>query len=239
MTGRHAHVRTRPRLRHLHRRARTGRLGRNAALLAAGALAVSASVFSPSTGLPAEALTNPSYGALQTLSVKAAHVAETPRDGIQAARLGQDGSRLVGGGSWAGDVRWPFPFAVQASSSFGPRAAPCRGCSTNHKGLDLVPGRGVPIASIAAGRVVEAEYDASFGYHVVIEHTIDGRVMRSLSAHMTAGSFEVSAGQQVVAGQTIGRVGSTGQVTGPHLHLEIAEGGRQIDPAAFLRARAG
>ncbi|MFW8745705.1 M23 family metallopeptidase, partial [Mesorhizobium japonicum] len=167
-------------------------------------------------------------GAYATASARAGSqllggVDETPapqaiaRDGYTATKLSAP-ARLLAGFSWSGPVRWPFPYPVTTSSGFGGRAAPCSGCSTNHRGLDMTPGNGAQIFSIAAGRVVEAEYDWSFGNHVVIEHVVDGRTVRSLYAHMQTGSTRVRVGQQVDVGQPVGLVGATGQVTGPHLH---------------------
>jgi murein DD-endopeptidase MepM/ murein hydrolase activator NlpD len=159
------------------------------------------------------------------------------RDNYAVTKLSAKALQAAGF-SWTGAVRWPFPYPVSMSSAFGGRAAPCRGCSTNHRGLDLTPGNGAEIFSIGAGTVVEAEYDWSFGNHGVIEHTINGQKVRSLYAHMQAGSARVQVGQQVDVAQPVGLVGATGQVTGPHLHLEIDVNGATVNPARWLLANA-
>ena len=139
-------------------------------------------------------------------------------------------------------VRWPFPGAVRISDGYGPRAAPCAGCSTFHDGLDMNPGEGTPIGSIADGVVssVTAFDDGGLGVHVLIDHVVDGRNITSTYGHMLAGSAAVSVGESVVAGQVIGKVGSTGQSTGAHMHLELhLDGVTAIDPYGWLTEHAG
>lgn len=139
-------------------------------------------------------------------------------------------------------VRWPFPGTVRISDGYGPRSAPCAGCSTFHDGLDMNPGEGTPIGSIADGVVssVTAFDDGGLGVHVMIDHVVDGQNVTSTYGHMLAGSAAVSVGQSVVAGQVIGNVGSTGQSTGPHMHLELhLDGVTAIDPYGWLTEHAG
>jgi murein DD-endopeptidase MepM/ murein hydrolase activator NlpD len=139
-------------------------------------------------------------------------------------------------------VRWPFPGSIRISDGYGPRAAPCAGCSTFHDGLDMNPGEGTPIGSIADGVVssVTAYDNGGLGVHVLIDHVVAGQNVTSTYGHMRAGSAAVSVGQSVVAGQVIGSVGSTGQSTGPHLHLELhLDGVTAIDPYSWLTEHAG
>ncbi|MFE0206088.1 transglycosylase family protein [Streptomyces sp. NPDC058985] len=103
-----------------------------------------------------------------------------------------------------------------------------------HTGVDFPVPTGTSIKSVAAGRVVSAGWGGSYGYQVVVRHT-DGRY--SQYAHLSA--ISVRDGQSVNAGQRIGRSGSTGNVTGPHLHFEVRTGpgfGSDVDPLAYLRA---
>ncbi|MGW6903257.1 transglycosylase family protein [Streptomyces sp. NPDC054940] len=103
-----------------------------------------------------------------------------------------------------------------------------------HTGVDFPVPTGTSVKSVGAGQVVSAGWEGSFGYQVVIRHT-DGRY--SQYAHLSA--ISVKAGQSVSAGQRIGRSGSTGNSTGPHLHFEVRTGpgfGADIDPVAYLRA---
>lgn len=138
-----------------------------------------------------------------------------------------------------GTVQWPFPQAVPVSSGFGARVvANCSYCSTFHEGFDFVPGFGTPIGAISAGVVSQADTTGSYGNHVMIDHVINGQKVQSLYAHMVAGSITVSVGQTVTVAQVLGKVGNTGNSTGPHLHLEIHLDGTPIDPFKWLKANA-
>jgi murein DD-endopeptidase MepM/ murein hydrolase activator NlpD len=141
-----------------------------------------------------------------------------------------------------GAVRWPFPGSVRLSGPYGPRDAPCGGCSTFHKGLDMLPGEGAPAHSVADGvvREVSATDNGGFGVYAIVDHTIDGQLVSSVYAHFQSGSLQVSEGQSVGVGTVLGNVGSTGQSTGPHLHFEILIGGdTPTDPYAWLSQHAG
>ena len=141
-----------------------------------------------------------------------------------------------------GTIQWPFTRYVPIASGFGPRDAPCGGCSSFHDGLDFLPGAGAPIGAIAAGVVTLVGQDsggyAAYGTRVVIEHVINGQKVESLYAHMIAGSPTVAVGDTVTVGQTLGSVGNTGASTGAHLHLGISLGGAFVDPYAWLIANA-
>ncbi|MFF8097303.1 transglycosylase family protein [Streptomyces sp. NPDC016675] len=103
-----------------------------------------------------------------------------------------------------------------------------------HTGVDFPVATGTSVKSVAAGRVVSAGWGGSYGYQVVVRHE-DGRY--SQYAHLSA--ISVKDGQSVGAGQRIGRSGSTGNSSGPHLHFEVRTGpgfGSDVDPLAYLRA---
>lgn len=103
-----------------------------------------------------------------------------------------------------------------------------------HTGVDFPVPTGTSVKAVAAGHVVSAGWGGSFGYQVVVRHA-DGRYTQY--AHLSA--ISVRAGQSVAAGQRLGRSGSTGNATGPHLHFEVRTGpgfGTDIDPVAYLRA---
>src|SRR5918995_1104892 len=140
-----------------------------------------------------------------------------------------------------GLIVWPVLSPDRRSSGFGPRSAPCAGCSTNHDGVDFNPGAGMPVVSIADGVVVLAtENGGGLGVNVEVQHNIGGQLITSSYAHMQFGSIAVPVGQQVTAGQQVGLVGSTGQSTGPHLHLEMfGVDGVRFDGFAWLAAHVG
>ncbi|MEU5343185.1 transglycosylase family protein [Streptomyces sp. NPDC020766] len=103
-----------------------------------------------------------------------------------------------------------------------------------HTGVDFPVPTGTSVKSVGAGSIVTAGWGGSFGYQVVIRHG-DGRYTQY--AHLSA--ISVKAGQSVVSGQRIGRSGSTGNSSGPHLHFEVRTGpgfGSDVDPVAYLRA---
>ncbi|SEF15587.1 transglycosylase family protein [Streptomyces sp. Ag109_O5-10] len=103
-----------------------------------------------------------------------------------------------------------------------------------HTGVDFLAPTGSSVKAVEAGQVVTAGWGGSYGYQVVIRHA-DGRYTQY--GHLSA--ISVRAGQSVSTGRRIGRSGSTGNATGPHLHFEVRTGpgfGTDIDPVAYLRA---
>ena len=101
--------------------------------------------------------------------------------------------------------------------------------------MDFPVPTGTTIKSVAAGTVVSAGWEGSYGYQVVVRHQ-DGR--HSQYAHLSA--ISVRNGQKVNSGQRLGRSGNTGNSTGPHLHFEIRSSsayGSDIDPLAYLRGK--
>jgi murein DD-endopeptidase MepM/ murein hydrolase activator NlpD len=136
---------------------------------------------------------------------------------------------------WTGPVRWPFPYEVPITDGFGPRPAPCGGCSTFHYAIDLVPGAGTPIYAIADGVVIDhVDGFGSWGNYVRIQHSIGGRTVITSYAHMQTGSSPLAIGDRIAVGDFVGLVGATGQVTAPHLHLEIEDDGVRVDPFIWL-----
>ncbi|GAA0487782.1 M23 family metallopeptidase [Streptomyces stramineus] len=106
--------------------------------------------------------------------------------------------------------------------------------SGSHTGVDFHAAEGSTVQSVGAGTVVEAGWGGAYGNNVVIKHN-DGTYTQY--GHLS--SISVSAGQAVTAGQQIGISGSTGNVTGPHLHFEARTGatyGTDIDPVEYLRS---
>jgi len=129
----------------------------------------------------------------------------------------------------------------EISSDFGWRVAPCGACSSDHQGVDFVPGEGEPVRAILNGVVAEAGINQGYGYWVKIEHIVpitEGEVERwvTVYAHLKAGSIpdDVGVGANVKRGQVIGAVGSTGISTGPHLHFELHIDGEVTDPLPII-----
>jgi murein DD-endopeptidase MepM/ murein hydrolase activator NlpD len=130
-------------------------------------------------------------------------------------------------------ITWALPVAgYHLTGRFGDRS--WLWSSGMHTGLDFAAPSGTPIRSIAAGVVREAGYAGSYGNRTIVTLPGGGEAWY---CHQT--TVLVRPGQRVAAGQQIGTVGSTGNVTGPHLHLEIRPGGEKgdpVDPYAVLVA---
>lgn len=104
-----------------------------------------------------------------------------------------------------------------------------------HGGLDMGTAKGTPIVAVAGGKVVRAGWQGAAGKAVTIR-TADGKFV--LYGHMS--KVQVKQGQRVTAGQRIGLVGSTGNSTGPHLHLQVNKpDGSTMDPLRWLDISAG
>lgn len=106
------------------------------------------------------------------------------------------------------------------SSNYGPRG------SSFHHGVDLAASSGTAIYAAAGGKVVAAGPANGFGNWIVIDHVVDGKKVSTVYGHMYASGVLVKKGQIVTAAQRIGKVGSAGQSSGPHLHFEVWPGGR-------------
>lgn len=100
---------------------------------------------------------------------------------------------------------------------------------STHTGLDIAASRGTPIKAIADGTVTFASYSGSYGNLVKIDH---GNGVESWYAH--ASKINVKVGQEIKAGDIIATVGSTGNSTGPHLHLEIRINGNHVNPQKYI-----
>jgi murein DD-endopeptidase MepM/ murein hydrolase activator NlpD len=119
--------------------------------------------------------------------------------------------------------------ATMISSGFGYRSDPFLGTAAFHAGLDFKGPIGAPIFAAARGRVAFVGQRNGYGNCVEIDH---GNGLMTRYAHMSA--FRTRVGETVVAGQTIGAVGSTGRSTGPHLHFEVRLNGQPVNPRPFL-----
>ncbi len=128
-------------------------------------------------------------------------------------------------------VRKPILGEIDLSSSFGVRSDPFGRGPAMHSGLDFRSSSGDPVRATANGKVETAGWNGGYGKMVEIDH---GNGISTRYGHLS--EIEVKLGQTVRTGQTIGRVGSTGRSTGPHLHYETRIDGDAVDPQKFLRA---
>ena len=128
-------------------------------------------------------------------------------------------------------VRKPVPGEIDTTSGFGMRVDPFLHVPAMHTGLDFRGDTGEAIRATAAGTVTHTGWSGGYGKMVEIDH---GNGLSTRYGHLSA--IEVEAGQSVRSGQIVGRMGSTGRSTGPHLHYETRVGGEAVDPQRFLRA---
>ena len=121
---------------------------------------------------------------------------------------------------------------AEFTSGYGIRSDPFRGRAARHQGIDLAAPQGTPIYATADGIVSEAAYNSGgYGNLVKLDH---GRGIETRYGHLS--TFLVRAGQRVVRGQQIGRMGSTGRSTGSHLHYEVRIDGRAVNPIPFMKS---
>ena len=124
---------------------------------------------------------------------------------------------------------WPTT-SWYITSHFSPnRVNPVTGVLRPHTGTDIGASHGEPVWAAKGGRVIMAEYNGGYGNCVIIDH---GNGVKTLYGHMSA--LLVSQGVTVTQGQQIGRVGSTGNSTGPHLHFEVLIDGTPVDPMQYF-----
>ena len=128
-------------------------------------------------------------------------------------------------------VRKPVVGEVDMSSPFGMRMDPFLKGPAIHTGIDLRGEKGDPVRVTANGTVAIASWQGGYGNMVEVDH---GNGFSTRYGHMS--QIDVKVGQVVRMGETIGRIGSTGRSTGPHLHYETRVDGEPVDPQKFLRA---
>jgi murein DD-endopeptidase MepM/ murein hydrolase activator NlpD len=128
-------------------------------------------------------------------------------------------------------VRKPVSGEIDMSSGFGMRMDPFLRSPAMHTGLDMRGDTGDPVRATANGTVTSAGPNGGYGKMVEIEHS---NGLSTRYAHLSA--IDVKVGQAVKIGQVIGKIGSTGRSTGPHLHYETRVDGDAVDPQKYLRA---
>jgi septal ring factor EnvC (AmiA/AmiB activator) len=128
-----------------------------------------------------------------------------------------------------GALEWPV--RGQVIGRFGPETHPRFGTTINNNGLDIAAALGTPVQAVAKGSVEYTSEDfASYGPIVILNH---GDGFFTLYAHLS--DILVSVGQQITAGQIVGRVGDTGSLKGAMLHFEVRKGGTALNPQDWLR----
>jgi len=125
--------------------------------------------------------------------------------------------------------RFSLPVDGPIGSRFGPRTHPIYGGTRMHNGVDIGASSGTPIKAADSGTVVMAGSNGGYGNWTLIDH---GGGLATGYAHQS--SIGVRVGQRVTRGEIIGRVGSTGASTGPHLHWEVRVNGNPVNPMGWV-----
>jgi len=128
-------------------------------------------------------------------------------------------------------VRRPVGGEIDLTSTFGVRVDPFLHVAAMHTGLDFRGNVGDPIRATAAGKVVAAGWSGGYGKMVEVDH---GNGLATRYGHLS--EIDVYVGDTVRIGEIVGRLGSTGRSTGPHLHYETRVDGEAVDPQKFLNA---
>jgi murein DD-endopeptidase MepM/ murein hydrolase activator NlpD len=130
-------------------------------------------------------------------------------------------------------IREPVTGEIDFSSPYGVRVDPFLRVPAMHTGIDFRGTFGEPIHATAAGTVTSAGWSGGYGQMVEIDH---GNGLATRYGHLS--EIDVRIGQNIRIGQVVGRLGSTGRSTGPHLHYETRVDGEAVDPQKFLKAGA-
>jgi murein DD-endopeptidase MepM/ murein hydrolase activator NlpD len=128
-------------------------------------------------------------------------------------------------------LRKPLGGEIDLVSGFGVRLDPFSGSPAMHTGIDIHGEVGEPVRTTADGTVSAAGWSGGYGRSIDVDH---GNGVSTRYAHLS--SIDVRVGQGVKTGQIIGRLGTSGRSTGPHLHYETRVRGEAVDPQKFLRA---
>lgn len=137
---------------------------------------------------------------------------------------------LQGDDTYAGGkFGWPSASSKRVTSEYGYRLHPILKVNKLHTGMDIGAAAGTKVLAAAGGKVIQAGWNNSYGYVVMIDH---GSKIVTLYAHNS--KLLVSTGDVVSRGQEIALVGSTGMSTGPHIHFEVRLDGKYQDPRGYL-----
>ena len=128
-----------------------------------------------------------------------------------------------------GTYLWPCPSSKTITSNYGYRIHPIQGTRKLHTGMDIGAKTGTDVIASAGGTVIMSQYYGGYGNCIIIDH---GGGVSTLYAHMSR--LIAKNGDTVAAGEPIGKVGSTGNSTGPHLHFEVRINGETKDPKKYV-----
>jgi len=131
-------------------------------------------------------------------------------------------------GHWIG-LNWPLADKGIRSSAFGMRIDPFWGIERAHGGIDIAAPFGTGVLAALGGRVTKTSLGGDLGKYIIIRHSGD---RETIYGHLF--EINVKEGQFVNPRQIIGKVGSTGRSTGPHLHFAVKKNGKLVDPQKWM-----
>ena len=165
------------------------------------------------------------------LSLEDFHRIYDNRNRIDLKKYKESGGKYAEKLKSMGDYNWPCNGTI--TSTFGHRSSPGGIGSTNHQGIDIGASMGAPVTAADGGVVVRSGWYGGYGKTVQIQHD-DGTITQY--SHLSW--WEPKVGDVVAQGQEIGKVGSTGNSTGPHLHFGVMKNGEYVDPMDYLNKKS-
>lgn len=165
------------------------------------------------------------------LSLEDFHRIYDNRNRIDLKKYKESGGKYAEKLKSMGDYNWPCNGTI--TSTFGHRSSPGGIGSTNHQGIDIGASMGAPVTASDGGVVIKAGWYGGYGKTVQIQHD-DGTITQY--SHLSW--WEPHVGDVVAQGQEVGKVGSTGNSTGPHLHFGVLKNGNYVDPMDYLNKKS-
>ncbi|MFZ7104931.1 MAG: murein hydrolase activator EnvC family protein [Peptococcaceae bacterium] len=152
-------------------------------------------------------------------------------DGMEkeANRIAQELLKVASKGNFTGTLQWPTPGYTRITSPFGSRIHPITRLRSFHTGIDIASPMGSKVISAAGGKIIFSGWQTAYGNMIVVDHG----GLTTMYGHLSARLVEV--GNVVLQGQQIGKIGTTGWSTGPHLHFEVRVNGEAISPLQYLQ----
>ena len=130
----------------------------------------------------------------------------------------------------SGKMLWPLPSSRVITSPFGTRIHPIFKTNKTHHGVDIAGNMGSPVLAAKDGKVIIAGWQGGYGNAIIIDH---GGGITTVYAHCS--KLIAKVGQNVKQGEVIAKVGSTGYSTGPHLHFEVRNNGKVVNPLDYTK----
>lgn len=147
----------------------------------------------------------------------------------ESDKLAQELLKVASKGNFTGTLLWPTPGYTRITSPYGWRIHPIQKTKKFHSGVDVAAPMGSKAIASAAGKVIFTGWRGAYGNTIVVDHG----GLTTMYPHLSA--ILVKTGQYVKQGEQIGKIGSTGWSTGPHIHIEVRVNGEAVDPMKYMK----